>query len=439
VTGPVDIDIPIVLTPTGDLAPRAWAEIAVAQLVTAHDDKVEGLAMALSQRYGIASRIASFLMLETSAMYQKYDLPDETAKFGGQAIGAVIADTYANLLGAWSSWDRLSKVISKYDAWNHLATLEQGNVAATLTAGTPEELLLPTADLAIPMVTIDDVPASYLSTISHDGENVSPFLLESTRRRDLGQTGAAVRALSSLVENNPQNAQMERLAGYRMAGWGESAEASSLFFHVLERRPFEPQAYRDLANSLGVARPRLSALLYEGVVAGSWAQKYSMLVPVVKEEYSLFVDHVTAAQPSHPLVPYLQERKSKLGLVSPTGDLRVTITWNTDATDIDLWVIDPNGEKCFYGNKQLASGGKLLADLTQGYGPERFAATKAIPGTYQVLVNYYANHSNALYAFTYVNVTIQTRLGTPEEETRNYVVPLKNEHDTLLVSEETFK
>src|SRR5262249_9889987 len=145
--------------------------------------------------------------------------------------------------------------------------------------------------------------------------------------------------------------------------------ASSLLLHVLERRPFEPQSYRDLADSLWTTRPAISALLFESALSGEYAPKFDLMKPVVAEEYAMFMRQLKKEQPKHALNPYLAKRKADLQLDDPSGDLRVTLTWNTDAVDIDLWVTDPNNEKCYYLNRNIASGGELLADLTQGYGP----------------------------------------------------------------------
>ncbi len=49
------------------------------------------------------------------------------------------------------------------------------------------------------------------------------------------------------------------------------------------------------------------------------------------------------------------------------------ITWNTDTTDVDLHVIEPSGEECFYRHRNTRrSGGRLTQDVTQGYGPEMY-------------------------------------------------------------------
>lgn len=37
-------------------------------------------------------------------------------------------------------------------------------------------------------------------------------------------------------------------------------------------------------------------------------------------------------------------------------------------TDIDLHVIEPSKEECYYGNRLTQKGGSLSRDFTQGYG-----------------------------------------------------------------------
>ena len=34
------------------------------------------------------------------------------------------------------------------------------------------------------------------------------------------------------------------------------------------------------------------------------------------------------------------------------NDVKVYLTWDTDRSDVDLWVLNPGGEKIFYSHKQ---------------------------------------------------------------------------------------
>jgi uncharacterized protein YfaP (DUF2135 family) len=100
----------------------------------------------------------------------------------------------------------------------------------------------------------------------------------------------------------------------------------------------------------------------------------------------------------------------------PSRDIKVVLTWDTP-TDVDLWVIDPTGEKCFYGNRSIKSGGNLDVDITAGYGPETFTMAKALPGNYSVQTQYYSSNGQAA---TRVNVYVLLYEGTPKEERKQF-------------------
>jgi uncharacterized protein YfaP (DUF2135 family) len=116
------------------------------------------------------------------------------------------------------------------------------------------------------------------------------------------------------------------------------------------------------------------------------------------------------------------------------ADLRVSISWNTDATDIDLWVIEPDRTKVFYSSPQSPSGGKLSQDQTQGYGPERYQIRHARKGEYQLLVHYYRANRNLLGGETHVNVTITRHAGTEREKVERRTVILKREGELVPVT-----
>ena len=48
-----------------------------------------------------------------------------------------------------------------------------------------------------------------------------------------------------------------------------------------------------------------------------------------------------------------------------TGDVQVTLSWNVDS-DVDLHVVDPNGEEIYFDNPASASGGQLDLDSNAG-------------------------------------------------------------------------
>ena len=78
-------------------------------------------------------------------------------------------------------------------------------------------------------------------------------------------------------------------------------------------------------------------------------------------------------------------------LITPLDvDLRVVIEWNTAATDMDLWLDEPTGERAIYSHPKTTIGGRLSNDMTEGYGPEEYLLHRAPDGRYQIRVNAYA-------------------------------------------------
>ena len=61
-------------------------------------------------------------------------------------------------------------------------------------------------------------------------------------------------------------------------------------------------------------------------------------------------------------------------------DVRIVMTWHADNTDIDLWVIEPSGEKAFYSHNRTTIGGLVSRDFTGGYGPEEYLLRRAMKG-----------------------------------------------------------
>jgi uncharacterized protein YfaP (DUF2135 family) len=103
----------------------------------------------------------------------------------------------------------------------------------------------------------------------------------------------------------------------------------------------------------------------------------------------------------------------------------VVISWNTDNTDVDLHVIEPSGEECFYQHTQTQSGGRLTRDVTQGYGPEMFILPQAPKGEYTVRAKYFASDRNRASARTKVHALVFENWGRPNEKVSEKVVTLE--------------
>jgi hypothetical protein len=120
-------------------------------------------------------------------------------------------------------------------------------------------------------------------------------------------------------------------------------------------------------------------------------------------------------------------------------DLRVVLSWDADATDIDLWVTDPAGETCIYSHNRTKTGGHMSNDFTQGYGPEVFTIKQALPGTYTVQANYYGNRQQKFAGATTVQLEFQTAFGQPNAQRQAITRRLKDNKEVIDVGKFTFK
>ena len=316
------------------------------------------------------------------------------------------------------------------------------HVKLLLGALTAEEYDWPAPPLHDAIRLEKDVPQAYLQARQADRLKIATHVAEAKRRSDAGDPVGAVRALSSVAEIQPANADALRSTGYRLLDLKQPEAAARLFQRVQRFRPLEPHSYRDLARSLEDAgKFGLAAVHYEVVLAGTWNAKFTTsLKEVVLEEYAHMMRHaIRQKSVGNKLINLFGERLEGVDSKKLQADLRVTISWNTDDTDVDLWVIEPDGTKCFYGHRQTKNGGELTQDVTQGYGPERYQMIKARSGEYAIKVHYYSGPRNPQIAETHVNVVVRRNAGTPQEVSQRYTVILRNRNDLVDVCRMKFE
>ncbi len=434
-------EFPLDVRSDSELAPRAWAEIAVSSLLALRDSNFDSLVTAYCQQFGIVSRVASFLVLENEEDYKRFNLEEERGKSITGDLGDFLSDTWTKLgkrMPAAKAFEQFLNQVNKHV--NLLNGPEGTHVKQLLAALAEEDFELPPSSIRGGLVYPKDV-ASYLEDRLRNRRNIGVYLTEARRRAESGDADGAVRVLSSIIEEYPSRGDALRLVGYRLLDLQQPAQAARLFHQVQKQRPFEPHSYRDLANALEQnGRYGLAALNYESILAGNWHTRFrEELKLVVQEEYAhMMQEAIRRKQVSSKLADLFGERLEQMSQPQPKSDLRVTISWNTDATDVDLWVIEPDGTKCFYQHNHTQNGGELSQDQTQGYGPERYRIAKAQPGVYTILVHYFSINPNLLGGETHVSVTVTRFAGTPQEKTERHTVILKQHNQQVEVCKVKF-
>jgi Ca-activated chloride channel homolog len=246
---------------------------------------------------------------------------------------------------------------------------------------------------------------------------------------DREERALGLRALSNLAELDLQNRQVLRLLAYRLQQAGETALALPVLERVLELAPHEPQSERDLGLALADAGQRQAAVdhLYR-VVTGAWDARFADIDLIALGELNAVVEQARRA--GRPVDVSAIDRRLLRNLPL---DLRVVLAWDADNTDVDLHVIDPNGEEVFYGHDLSYQGGTISHDATGGYGPEEFSLRVARPGRYRVEANFFGHRQQVLTTGTGLMMWLSSGFGSAAQQDRRATIRVKNERGERVV------
>ena len=204
---------------------------------------------------------------------------------------------------------------------------------------------------------------------------------------------AAARAYGSLIDLFPGRPDMRRYAAERIERLDRSYEwlVIDSYARALEQDPEDPTTHRLYA--LAQLRAGEYSVAFDTLVDGvAWAKasrQYRSAVRIMREDLSLVGAAWLRAAP--------QERDYILRALEVQGvplarepSMRFVLTWETDASDVDLAVRDGDGNYASHRHPTLATGGALYDDVQEGHGLEAFVIEgepAAYP--YNVEVEYY--------------------------------------------------
>ena len=263
-------------------------------------------------------------------------------------------------------------------------------------------------------------------------QNSTAFFLDvSDLMFDRGQHELALRVLSNLAEMNLENRHILRILGYRLVQAKEYKLAIPIFERVKQLSPNEPQSFRDLALAYEKAGDKQQAIdnLWT-VVSTPWHGRFPGIELIALTELNAIV-----AQS-----PRLNTSKlDKRLLHNLPVDVRTILSWDADNTDIDLHVIDPDGEEAYYGHRLTYQGGRMSADFTGGYGPEEFSLKKAKPGKYTVKAKFYGHNQQIVAPATTLMLTLTTNFGKTNQKEEQIILRLSGRGDMVTVGTFTVK
>lgn len=212
-----------------------------------------------------------------------------------------------------------------------------------------------------------------------------------------GRRAEALATLLSALELPTRNSETLTIVADRLLRYGEYDRAIFLYERLIREAPERPQPVRRLALALAeraAHRPAATA-----AARADFARAISLLTDVIMTPWDDNWDGIemVSLMEANRLIPKYRALGGTKVPLDPRlialldVDLRIVIEWNSDDTDIDLWVIEPTRHKAFYSNQRTRIGGHMSDDMTNGFGPEEYFIRRAMTGTYTVRADVYRN------------------------------------------------
>ena len=269
------------------------------------------------------------------------------------------------------------------------------------------------------------------------------------------------RALGDKIISNLAEFKLEDAALWRSMGWrareARSYRLSILAFRkVLKLRGEEAQSRRDLALVLAEYGKMLK------LISSSFYAPH----PYIEEALKLFADaafnvrarksgsrgndfqvSIIALEELNGLISWVESEEWHLGKKPKVPEfdaayrrdlpvkLRIVMSWDVDETDIDIHVLEPNGEEAYYGHRRTSEGGFVSEDVTTGYGPEEYLKKDLERGVYKICSNYFASHQTSLTGAATITVCVYTDWGTKDEKFQIITFRLDKPKEKLLIGE----
>ncbi len=219
-----------------------------------------------------------------------------------------------------------------------------------------------------------------------------------------------------------ENHELLRILAHRLEQLEYFELAIATYEEVVKIRGEEPQSYRDLALCLAANKDYQKAadIMYTAITK-KWDSRFPKIEALMTVEFNKIITDGN-----------LPAAKYDTRLVSPMPtDVRIVLNWDSDNSDMDLWVTDPYGEKCYYSHKITHTGGRMSQDFTRGYGPEEFVIKNAIAGEYKIQANYYGSSQQRIAGPTTIYLELYTNYGKKNQHKEVITMQLSNKKEVV--------
>jgi tetratricopeptide (TPR) repeat protein len=367
-------------------------------------------------------------MLESEADYERFDIKPQEDLFvvKAKATSKLVSETLSKFA------EQLADPKAKLQVW--LSRLES---MPGMQFKMPTALKLAMDDIKIEAIsqplkctltTKGDLSESYLNTIASENLDYNPISAEAKRRASTS-VDDAIKVYSSLVERNPGDIIVARDIAFTAMEMERPAQAFHLLRRVARARPFQGNIYPAIGQCLAqMGKADMAIVYYEIAMNGTFQRQGGEFKQIVAAEYIHLLRQIVSGKLKSSVKDFAAARLETLGKHLPfgTADVVVTMMWNQDQTDVDMHVVEPSGEECYYQHKTTRSGGQITSDITTGFGPEMYYNANAPRGKYQLKAKFFGSGQNRTSTRNKVYVTIIRGFGTDSETIDRRTIQLSN-------------
>ncbi|WP_229029154.1 VIT domain-containing protein [Flavobacterium sp. SLB02] len=200
-----------------------------------------------------------------------------------------------------------------------------------------------------------------------------------------GDTKKALQVISNIADLGLENHQLYKTLTYTLRQWKSYEDALYTAKQIAKWRAHEPQSLRDYALALEDAGKYQDA--FDELIKALEVNYYGEM----RGQYE-GVEDIILMDINRLTIQHKGLKTGKLDekyLEKMPVDIRIIMSWNQMDVDLDLHVIEPNGEECYYSHTETEAGARFSKDFTEGYGPEQYLIRNALKGKYQVKTNYF--------------------------------------------------
>ena len=268
----------------------------------------------------------------------------------------------------------------------------------------------------------------YLNKKAEYSKQPSFYLDMASYLIEKGMIDEGVSVITNIAELKIDNAEIYRIVGQKLLQVNQVELAVKVYEKILQLRPEDVQSYRDLA------------LAYQK--QGSIDEAVNMLkIAITKQDIrgnksitSILVNELNALLNQNKTLTNTDSIPDSWMYQMPV-DIRIVLSWSSDDSDVDLWVTEPTGERCYYQNKNTYLGGRLSHDITNGFGPEEYCIKKAVKGNYLIQANYYGDRRQSISGPITLYAEIFRNYGTSRQTSRQVVLQLKDKKQVIDLAE----